>query len=91
MRIVKKYSLMIARKVYNHHFLENFVFSKKLILLQTVCLRLIFLLIGLTILLIEGLIEQNFSALSFLAFLILFFFYLFIRVYNNSEKRVKRY
>ena len=77
-------SLMIARKDHIHHFLENLGFSKKLILLLIVSS-------GLAILLIGSLIENNFPALSFPVFLILFLFYLFIRIYNNSEKKVKRY
>ena len=76
-------SLMIARKDYIQHFLENFGFPKKLILLLTVSS-------GLTILLIGSLVDNNFPALSFPVFLILFLFYLFIRVYNNSKKKVKR-
>jgi len=75
---------MLARKDHIHHFLENLGFYKKLILLLTVSS-------GLAILLIESLIENNFPALSFSVFLILFLFYLFIRIYNNSEKKVKRY
>ena len=77
-------SLMIARKDHIHHFLENLGFSKKLILLLIVSS-------GLAILLIGSLIENNFPALSFPVFLILFLFYLFIRIYNNSEKKIKRY
>ena len=83
-RIVKKHSLMIARKDHIHHFLENLGFSKKLILL-------IIISSGLAILLIGRLIENNFPALSFPVFLILFLSYLFIRIYNNFEKKVKRY
>ena len=83
-RIVKKHSLMIARKDHIHHFLENLEFSKKLILLLIVSSGLAILLIGI-------LIEKNFPALSFPVFLILFLFYLFIRIYNNCEKKVKRY
>ena len=83
-RIVKKHSLMIARKDHIHHFLENLGFSKKIILL-------LIIFSGLAILLIGILIENNFPALSFPVFLILFLFYLFIRIYNNSEKKVKRY
>jgi len=75
---------MLARKNHIHHFLENLGFSKKLILLITVSS-------GLAILLIGSLIKNNFPALSVLVFLILFLFYLFIRIYNNSEKKVKRY
>ena len=77
-------SLMIARKDHIHHFLENLGFSKKLILLLIVSS-------GLAILLIGSLIEKNLPALSFPVFLILFLLYLFIRIYNNSEKKVKRY
>jgi len=65
-------------------FLENLGFSKKLILLLTVSSGLAFLLIG-------SLIKNNFIALSFPAFLILFLFYFFIKIHNNSEKIVKRY
>ena len=84
MRILKKHSLMIARKDHIHHCLENLGFSKQLILFLTVSS-------GLTVLLIGSFIENNFPTLSFSAFLILFLFYLFIRMYNNSKKKVKRY
>ena len=77
-------SLMIARKDHIHHFLENLGFSKKLILLLTVSS-------GLAILLIGSFIGNNFTALIFLVFLIFSLFYLFIRIYNNSKKKVKRY
>jgi len=77
-------SLMIARKDHIHRFFENSGFSKKLILLLTVSS-------GSAILLIGSLIENNFPALNFPVFLILFLFYLFIRIYNNSEKKFKRY
>ena len=77
MRIVKKQPLMIARKDHIHHYLKNFGFSKQLTLLLTVSF-------GLTILLIGSFIENYFPALSFSIFLILFLFYLFIRMYNNS-------
>ena len=83
-RMVKKHSLIIARKDHIHHCLENLGFSKQLILLLTVSY-------GLAILLIGSFIENNFPALSFSVFIILFLFYLFIRIYNNSEKKVKRY
>ena len=84
MRIVKKHSLMIARKDHIHHRLENLGFSKQLILLQIVS-------IGLAILLIGSFIENNFPTLSFSIFLMFFLFYLFIRIYNNSEKKFKRH
>ena len=84
MRVVKKHSLMIASKDHIHHFLENLGFSKKLILLLIVSSGLAILLIGI-------LIENNFPALSFPVFLILFLFYLFIRIYKNSGKQVKKY
>ncbi len=76
MRIVKKQPLMIARKDHIHHCLKNLGFSKHLILLIT-------LSSGLAILLIGSFMENNFPALSFSVFLILFLFYLFIRMYNN--------
>ena len=79
LRIVKKHSIMIARKDHIHHFLENLGFSKKTILLAIVCTGLIFLLIG-------NHIEINFPALSFLVFLLLFLFYLFIRIYYKLKK-----
>jgi len=81
-RIVKKHSIMIARKDHIHHFLENLEFSKKIILLLIV-------FCGLAILLIGSLIENNFPALSFPVFLILFLFYLFIRIYNNSQSKLR--
>lgn len=84
MRIVKKHTLMIAKKDHIHHFLENLGVSKKLILLLTISC-------GLAILTIGSLIENKFPALSFPVFLILFFIYLFIRMYNDPEKKVKRY
>ena len=46
---------------------------------------------GLAILLIGSFIEKNFTASSFPVFLIFFLFYLFIKIYNNSQKIVKRY
>ena len=84
MRLVKRHSLMTARKDHIHHFLENLGFSKKLILLLSVSS-------GFAILLIGNFIENNFSSYSFLIFLILFLFYLFIRVYNDPEIKVKKY
>ena len=75
---------MVARKDYIHYFLKNLGFSKKLILLITNSS-------GLAILLIGSFIENNFRALSFPVFLILFLFYLFLRVYNNFDKKVRRY
>ena len=76
-------SLMIARKVHIHHFLENLGFPQTLILLLTASS-------GLAILLIGSYMENNFTVLSFPVFLIFFLFYLSIRIYNNSEKIVKR-
>ena len=80
MRTVKKQSLMIARKDHIHHFLENLGFSKKLILLLTISS-------GLAILLIGRLIENNFPALSFPVFLILFLVYFFIRFYITLKRK----
>lgn len=73
---------MIERKNHIHLYLENLGFSKILILLLTVSS-------GLAILLIKSLIENTFLAPSFTVFIILFLFYLFIRIYNDSEKKVK--
>jgi len=83
MRMVKKQPIMIGRRDHIHHFLQNLGFSNKLILL------LIFSC-GLAILLIGSFIENNFPAQSFPVFLILFLFYLFLRAYNNSDKKIKR-
>ena len=77
MRIIKKQPLMIAKKDHIHHCLENLGFSKQFILLLTISS-------GLAILLIGVFIENNFPSLSFSIFLILFLFYLFTRMYNNS-------
>lgn len=82
-RKVKKHSLMIARKDHIHHFLEKLGFSKKIILLQIVSSGFIFLLLG-------CFVEKNFSTLSFPVFLVLFLFYLFIRIYNYSEKKIEK-
>ena len=74
-------SLMIARKDYINHFLENLVFSKKLILLLTVSS-------GLTIIANrksyrKQLYSPKFPSLSNIVFVLL--------IYNNLEKKVKRY
>ena len=84
LRIVNKKSLMIAKRDHIHHYLENFGFSKQLILLLIVSF-------GLAVLLIGSLIERNFSDLSFPLFLIFFSFYLFIRIYKKPEKNDKKY
>lgn len=81
-RILNNHSLMIARKDHIHHFLENLGFSKNLILLLIISFSLALLLIG-------SLVERKFPDLSFSVFLILFLFYLFLRVYNNFNKKVK--
>ncbi len=83
LRIVNKQSLMIARKDHIHHLLGNLGFSKTLTLLVIVSSGLAMLLIG-------TLIENYLPNLSFSVFLISFLFYLFIRVYKNSEKKVER-
>ena len=79
LRIVKKYSIVIARKDHIHHFLENLGFSKKIIFLATVSSGMAFLLIGIFL-------EINLPSLSFSVFLTLFLFYLFIRIYYISKK-----
>lgn len=84
LRIVNKHSLVIARKDHLHHFLGNLGLSKKLILLLIISFSLALLLIG-------SLVEKKFPDLSFSIFIILFFFYFCLRVYNNSDKKVKRY
>ena len=56
----------------------NIGFSKKLILLLTLSFGLVILLLGIFI-------ENNFPDLCFLVFLILFLFYLSLRMYNNSH------
>lgn len=83
-RMVKRQPIMIARRDHIHHFLQNLGFSNKLILL------LIFFS-GLAVLLIVSFIENNFPTLSFPVFLLLFLFYLFLRAYNNYDKKIKRY
>ena len=84
MRMLKKHPIMLARRDHIHHFLQSLGFSNKLILL------LIFSS-GLAILLIGSFIENNFPALSFPVFLILFLFYFFLRAYNNSDEKIKRH
>lgn len=82
-RIVKKQSLMIARKDHIHHFLEDLGFSKKLILFVIVSSGLVILLIGIFM-------ENNFPDLSFSVFLLLFLLYLLSRFYINFKKNIKR-
>ena len=76
--------IMIDSRVHIHHFLENLGFSKKLIFLLIV-------FSGFAILIIEIFLENNFPSLSFSVFLILFLFYLFLRMYNFFEKKVNSY
>lgn len=76
MRILRGQPVTIASKDHIHHFLENFGFSKKLILLLIIFSGFIILLIG-------SFIENKFPAYSFLIFLMLFLFYLLIRIYNK--------
>ena len=83
-RTLKKQSLITARKDHIHHFLEDLGLSKKLILLLTISSGFVMLLAGVFI-------ENKYPDLSFSAFLILFLFYLFIRLHNNSEKNVKKF
>ena len=82
MRMLKKHAIMLARRDHIHHFLQSLGFSNKLILLLIISSGLAFLLIG-------NFIENNFPALSFPVFLILFLLYLSIRIYNASEKKIK--
>ncbi len=83
-RIFEKRSLIIASKDHVHHMLHNLGFSKIKILLLTVTSGLGFLLTG-------KLIEDNFQALSFSIFIVLFLFYLLIRIYIHLNKKLKRY
>ena len=83
-RVVNKKSLVIARKDHIHHQLENLGFSKQLTLL-------VIFGFGLTILIIGIFVEKNFPTLSFSVFLILFLFYLFIRMFNKFLEKIKRY
>lgn len=82
MRIVKKQSLITAKKDHIHHFLENLGYSKSLTLLLIISSGLAILILGIFI-------EKIFPVLSFYVFLILFLFYLFLRIYNNIEKNPK--
>ena len=75
-------SLVIASIDYIHQFVDNLGFSTKLILLLNISS-------GLWILLIGSFIEINFPVLILSVFLILFLFYLIIRIYNNGEKNVE--
>ena len=73
---------MLASKEHIHHLLENLGFFNKFTFLLIVSS-------GLAILLIGNPIEKSFPALSILIFIILFLFYLFIRIYDNSEKTLR--
>ena len=76
----EKRPLMVANKDHIHHFLESLGLSKKLVLALLVLLGFFCLFIG-------YLIEDEFSTLSFSVFLILFFIYLFIRLYFNFKEK----
>lgn len=78
MRLVKKQSIIKARRDHIHHFLENLGFSRKSILLLIVSSGLAMLLLG-------SFIEKNFPSISFPAYLILFLCYLFTRMYNKIK------
>lgn len=82
MRMVKKQSLIIARKDHIHHFLKNLGCSKSLILIVIFSFGSVILLLGI-------LIEKYFPALSFSIFLIFFLFYLLIRINNNFDTNTK--
>lgn len=83
LRILKKQSLITAKKDHVHHFLENVGYSKSLRLL-------LILFFGIATLMLGIFIEMNFPDLSFLVYLILFLFYLLIRIYSNLEKNSKK-
>ena len=76
--------LLIEMKYHIQYFIENLRFSKKLMFLLTVTSVLAVLLIG-------SLIEKKLYSTKFFSLSNVFLFYLFIRVYNNSEKKVTRY
>lgn len=80
-RTFEKRPLMVANKDHIHHFLESLGLSKKLVLALLVLLGFFCLFIG-------NLIEDIFSTLSFSVFLILFFIYLFMRLYFNFKRKV---
>jgi len=76
--------------IFGFFFIEFDKFSSVLLITASLIL-LLTVSSGWAVLLIGSLIENNFPALSFLVFLILFLFYLFIRIYKNSGKQVKKY
>jgi UDP-GlcNAc:undecaprenyl-phosphate GlcNAc-1-phosphate transferase len=80
-RLIQKHSLVIARNDHIHHILENQGLSRSKTLALLVFIGMILLLIG-------KFLEDNFSSLSFLVFIISFFFYLFIRLYIVVKKKL---
>lgn len=81
LRIVKKQSIICANRDHIHHILENLGFSKILSTLLIISFGLVNLVIGIFL-------EKKFPSLSFTFFLILFLFYLFIKMHVFTIKKV---
>lgn len=81
LRIVKKQSIIRANRDHIHHILENLGFSKILSTLLIISFGLVNLVIGIFL-------EKKFPSLSFTFFLILFLFYLFIKMHVFTIKKV---
>ena len=81
LRIIKKQHLIIANRDHIHHFLETFNFSKTFIAFLIGVFGFVFLSLGYYL-------EINFSTISFWIFIILFSFYLSIRLYYEHKAKI---
>ena len=81
LRIIRKQHLIIANRDHIHHFLETFNFSKTFITFLTGVFGFVFLFLGYYL-------EINFSTISFWIFIILFSFYLSIRLYYEHKAKI---
>ena len=84
MRIIEKKPLMIAKRDHIHHTLENLGFSRRAVLV-------IILFSGIAFLGIGKLVDDNFPALSFTLFILLFLCYLSVRIHYSSITKGKWY
>jgi len=80
LRKIKKQNLLKANRDHIHHFLETFNFSKKFITFLTSIFGLVFLSLG-------YFLEINFPSISFWIFIIVFLFYLSIRLYYAQKEK----
>lgn len=82
LRKIKNQKILISNRDHIHNFLEIFNYPKKLITFFTS-------IIGLGLLFLGYYLEVNFPSLSFWLFLIMFKFYLLIRLYYEQKVKIK--